>query len=68
MKKILRLGESAKGGRAREDVLDILGLRIIVDMETSHPSSHTLHDAAEVQSSLLPAYRAAACHQLWHIA
>ena len=49
MKKVLRLGEAAKGGRARDDVFDILGLRIILDMQPSHPAAHAPHDAAEVQ-------------------
>lgn len=48
MKKVLRLGEAAKGGRARDEVFDVLGLRIILDMQASHPASHEPHDAAEV--------------------
>ncbi|KAK9868152.1 hypothetical protein WJX84_011061 [Apatococcus fuscideae] len=60
MKKVLRLGEAAKGGRAREDIFDVLGLRIILDMRHSHPSSHTYEDAAEACNLVLDTVQ-----QLW---
>ncbi len=30
MKKLLRLSEVARGGRRREDIFDLMGLRVVV--------------------------------------
>lgn len=42
MKKILRLEDMAAGGRRREHVFDLLGLRIIVFPREGAPESHAV--------------------------
>lgn len=50
MKKLLRVGDMARGGRRREELYDLLGLRIVLQ---PHPHLPPLQaQAAAVQAGL----------------
>ncbi|KAK9817892.1 hypothetical protein WJX72_003848 [[Myrmecia] bisecta] len=60
MKKLLRLGAMAKGGRKREEVYDLLGMRVIVKPRTDLPMEQA---EAEAEKACYIVEKVA--HSLW---
>lgn len=53
MKKLLRLDDVARGGRGRDEVYDLLGLRVIVISYPGMPAEEAELAATQVQLSSL---------------
>ena len=52
MKKLLRLGNTAKGGRARGEIFDLLGMRLVVEPKDDVPADRAEQLAAQVERPL----------------
>ena len=48
MKKLLRLGDMAKGGRERDEVFDLLGMRVVLLPRTDLPADDAEQAAVQV--------------------
>ena len=48
MKKLLRLGDMAKGGRERDEVFDLLGMRVVLMPRTDLPTDEAEEAAVQV--------------------
>ena len=48
LKKVLSFGKNAKGGRKKEDVLDVLGMRVVVIPKQQLSSEGAEENAVEV--------------------
>ena len=54
MKKLLRLGDMAKGGRERDEVTDLLGMRVVLHPRADLPPDEAEQAAMQVGGCNIP--------------